>query len=233
MKNKVLNGVDLLIEDSYEAEEGLSDTARAVGGLDYCLYAAITLYDEIKYEAKCLKARSEREIDTYAILMADPDSYTYKQAVHAEKEQDLRRACDEGMIKIRQANTQENMEAYWLTKKNFAEWQDENKMLNAVSLKETHESRAKLSTKLKQTQKPAFSTEPAKILVSRQCPLNWHPDGRSQTAPALPILSPMSTPPTNGPWTRVAQSTSRVVATSRRRRQKSSFRSRSGLPFAN
>ena len=189
-KNKVLNGVDLLIEDSYEAEEGLSDTARAVGGLDYCLYAAITLYDEIKYEAKCLKARSEREIDTYAILMADPDSYTYKQAVHAEKEQDLRRACDEGMIKIRQANTQENMEAYWLTKKNFAEWQDENKMLNAASLKETHESRAKLEYKAKVDAENLLSrSEPAKILVKVvNALLTGIPTDGSQTAPAPPNL---------------------------------------------
>ena len=74
-KNKVLNGVDLLIEDSYEAEEGLSDTARAVGGLDYCLYAAITLYRN-QIRSKMFESSSEREIDTYAILMADPDSYT-------------------------------------------------------------------------------------------------------------------------------------------------------------
>ena len=188
-----------------------------------------------KYEAKCLKARSEREIDTYAILMADPDSYTYKQAVHAEKEQDLRRACDEGMIKIRQAKTQENMEAYWLTKKNFTEWQDENKMLTAASLKETHESRAKLEYKAKVDAENLLTrSEPAKILVKVvNALLTGIPTDGSQTAP-------LASKPRLRRRRRLPMGHGRVLPS---RRQRSSqrkpqketkvfpFRSRSGLPF--
>jgi hypothetical protein len=184
-KNKVLNGIELLIEDSYEAEGGLSDSAKAVGDLDYCLYAAITLYDEIKYEAKCLKARYEREVDTYAILMANPDSSTYKQAVHGEKEQDLRRACDEAMLEIKKANTQENMEAFWLSKKILAEWQDENRRLTAESSGEVQEARAKIEFKARVDAENLLNrSEPAKILVKVvNALLTGVPVDGSQTAP--------------------------------------------------
>jgi hypothetical protein len=187
---KVLSGIELLMEDSYEAEGGLSDIAKAVGDLDYCLTAAITLYDEIKYEAKCLKARYEREIDSYAVLMANPDSSTYKQAIHAEKEQDLRRVRDEAMLEVKKANTQENMEAFWLAKKLHTEWADENRRLLAESAGELQEARAKIEYKAKIDGENLLNrSEAAKILIKVvNALITGIPIDGSQTAPTPPNL---------------------------------------------
>jgi hypothetical protein len=191
--NKVfLSGVDLLLEDSWEADTSVADNrVLSIGELDFCLVAAVTLYDDLKYEAKCLRVRYEREFDIYTELMSNPDSKTYKHAELAQNETELRRIMDEKlqMITTRQrtnnnnnnnsniinsnnnnnANDQQygaDLTEYLVAKNDLQKLSDDLRKFSVLAMEEMREYRARLDYKAQVDAKALLShSEIANLLV--------------------------------------------------------------------